>query len=155
MTPVCEADLQAWRELLVERVVGEIQATFSQTGEGAFPMRSRHFLDDQLAMYYRCLAPHAVRARYAFTWAPEQQAGHGLVIADITLARQFRSKGFLGALLERLKTLEPPLSHIELENVYNPQLMASLQAQGWRQRPIGPLGAPLRDPVGACWFMRL
>lgn len=155
MTLDCETDLQAWREQLVERVVGEIQETFSQTGEGAFPMRSRHFLDDQLAMYYRCLTPNAVRARYARTWVPDQLAGHGLVIADMTMAREFRGKGFLGALLTRLKTLEPQLSHIEMENVYNAQLMASVQAQGWRQRPIGPLGAPLRDPVGACWFMRL
>lgn len=155
MTPACEADFQAWREQLVERVVGEIQETFSQTGEGAFPMRSRHFLDDQLAMYYRCLTPNAVRARYARTWVPDQLAGRGLVIADMTMAREFRGKGFLGALLTRLKTLEPQLSHIEMENVYNAQLMASVQAQGWRQRPIGPLGVPLRDPVGACWFMRL
>lgn len=155
MTLDCETDLQAWREHLVERVVGEIQETFSQTGEGAFPMRSRHFLDDQLAMYYRCLAPNAVRARYALSWASDQQAGCGLVIADMTMARQLRGKGFLGALLSRLKSLEPPLSHIELENVYNAQLMASVQAQGWRQRPIGPLGAPMRDPLGACWFTRL
>ncbi len=155
MTPACEPDFQSWREQLVERVVGEIQVTYSQTGEGAFPMRSKHFLDDHLAIYYRCLAPNAVRVRYARSWAPDQPAGHGLVIADMTMARQFRGRGFLGALLARLKTLEPPLSHIEFENVYNAQLMASVQAQGWQQRPIGPLGAPLRDPLGACWFTRL
>ncbi len=70
MTPACEPDFQSWREQLVERVVGEIQVTFSQTGEGAFPMRSKHFLDDHLTMYYRCLAPNTFRTRYARSWAP-------------------------------------------------------------------------------------
>ena len=65
MTPACEADFLSWRDQLVERVIGEIQETFSQTEEGAFPMRSRHFLDEHLAMYYRCLVPSAVRARQA------------------------------------------------------------------------------------------
>lgn len=155
MTPACELDFQSWREQLVDRVVGEIEVTFSQTGESAFPMRSKHFLDDHLTMYYRCLAPNAVRARYARSWAPDQLAGRGLVIADVTMARQFRGRGFLGALLARLKALEPPLSHIEFENVYNAQLMASVKAQGWQQRHIGPQGAPLRDPLGACMFARL
>lgn len=145
-------DTLAWRSQLIERVVADVQKTFAQISAGAFTMRSLHFRDETLSLYYRCLAPNAAQVRF---WSPQGApgaVGYALVLADAEVAPEWRGKGFLGALVSRLKTMEPHLTHIEFENVLNAQLVATLQRWGWTQRTLGLQADPGATPMGASWF---
>lgn len=75
MTPACEADFLSWRDQLVERVIGEIQETFSQTEEGAFPMRSRHFW----MSIWRCTTAAWPRALFERAKHPESPLGKSML----------------------------------------------------------------------------
>ncbi|MBV7541996.1 hypothetical protein [Acidovorax sp. sic0104] len=123
--------------------------------DGLVPQRARHYRDDVLTMYYRCLSPRATRVRYRNVWSASQCAGHSLVIADSLLARTHRGHGFLSERLERCQALEPRISHIELENVFNVGLVDYLKGKGWTKRRIGPVDGPNEPVTGACWFIAL
>ena len=146
--------MQRKMALLPDELALALQALTEAIREGfadaqakaVMPMVSRRFMQAGVHVYFRCLVGGSVAARYQGMGTHAKgppQVSRAVVIADITLDERQRGQGFLLALVSALSEPQLGLSFIELENVFNEQLVDHLQRTGWVSRN--------GMAMGGCW----
>lgn len=133
-------------------VLQEVLSTFLIIGSASvWPMKSRHVRLDGLHLYLRCLAGHAVNARYRRFDAPRYSAFRAVVLADISIDEPLQRQGLLTTILQTLEAGVPHLAFIELENVVDAGLTQHLRRTKWMPRIPGWVAQGDPD-IGACWY---